>query len=236
MRKTSFRNGIQHDGIRHDGPGYGWFRPGSVRRRWVSALLLIVIVVAGGTSGGQCDAPLPNPNGNTPVITNADHVLGSADAPITVVEYSSYACGFCSNFALSEFPTIKEQYIDTGKVRWVCRHAVSSNTGQAAARAAECASDQGAFFDYRDLLLANPNNLNEESFKDHATTLGLDRSLFDACLASGEKQSRVEEDLASAHALGVPATPTYFVDAEMVRGFKTAEAMGAIINQHLAGQ
>lgn len=143
-------------------------------------------------------------------------------------------------FARQEFPALKTQYIDTGKVRWVFRHAPISSHDRArpAATAVECAHDQGQYDAYHTLIYATTDLLGktvltDAQLKQHADTLGLDRSVFDACLAGDSKTLGINEDLESATALGVPSTPGIFVDSELVTGPKTAEEIGRIIDCHL---
>lgn len=188
-----------------------------------------------GTSGTDCDGVIPDPGGSAPVIVESDHILGSADAPVTVVEFSAPQCSWCSLFARTQFPTIKEQYVDTGKVRWVIRNFVAMNneTGVRAASACECAGDQGQYFDYRELLFENQSDLSEAALKQHAATLGLDQTTFDSCLDSGSKEDRVRQDSDSGFALGATSTPTFFVGSEKVRGYQTAEHWAEILDRHL---
>ena len=168
-------------------------------------------------------------------IVESDHVLGSPDAPVTVVEYANLHCSWCGLFARTDFPTIKAQYIDTNRVRWVYRHflTLSSDTAALSACAAECAADQGQFYEYLALVYQNQADQSEAMLKQHATTLGLDRTTFDACLSGGTKLDRVQQDLASGQTLGVNSTPRFFVDTEEIRGYQTAEQFAEILDRHL---
>src|SRR5262249_61306086 len=74
-----------------------------------------------------------------------DLVLGNADAPITVVEYASMTCGHCAHFHTTVFPTLKEKYVDTGKVRFIMREFPLDNLAAAAAMLARCAGDRTTF-------------------------------------------------------------------------------------------
>lgn len=105
-----------------------------------------------------------------------------------------------------------------------------------AARAAECAAalNPAMFFDYVELVYANQDDLTDEMLQAHASTLGLDRTAFDACLAGQSTASRVQRDVDSGITLGIDTIPTFFVNDEMVGGYKTAGELGAIIDRHLA--
>jgi protein-disulfide isomerase len=177
------------------------------------------------------------PAGSALAIVESDHVLGSPDAPVTVIEYANLHCSWCGLFARTDFPTIKAQYIDTNRVRWVYRHflTMSSDTVALSACAAECAADQGRFYEYISLVFQNQADQSEATLKQHATALGLDRGTFDACLSSGTKLDHVRQDLTSGEALGVNSTPRFFVDTEEIRGYQTAEQLGQILDRHLGG-
>jgi protein-disulfide isomerase len=113
-------------------------------------------------------------------------VLGSADAPVTVVEFTDYQCTYCLRFIQQTFPKLKEQFIDTGKVRWVVRDMPLGfhKNARKAAQAAHCAGEQDKFWEMRGVLFANAKKLEEENLPSYAQTLGLDMTAFDSCLAS----------------------------------------------------
>lgn len=91
------------------------------------------------------------------VLTEEDHVLGSADAPVTIVEYSDFQCPFCRNFFEQTYGTLKKEYIDTGKAKLVYRHyplseihPIANKSGEAV----ECAAEQGKFWEMHDAIFA----------------------------------------------------------------------------------
>lgn len=133
-------------------------------------------------------------------------------------------------------PTIKQNYIDTGLIRYVFRHfplrSIHANA-ENAARASECANDQGSFWEYKDELFDNQDNLTANDLQRYATNVGLDRPTFDPCAGSDQKAFRVQQDVNSGMALGVSSTPTFFVDNEMLSGFRSAAQLGAAIDRHL---
>ncbi len=98
-------------------------------------------------------------------ITDNDPVKGSEDAPITIVEFSDFECPFCGRFFSQTLPLIEDNYIDTGKVKFVYRDFPLSFHPQAqpAAEAAECANEQGKFWDYHDKIFNNQGALSTAS-------------------------------------------------------------------------
>ena len=142
-------------------------------------------------------------------------VLGSADAPVTVVEFMDYECPYCQDFGSKTFPIIKEKYVATGQVRWVAgdfplpRHP----RARPAAIAAACAGEQGKFWEMHDELLRNAGQLRNADFAKHAEKLGLDAAAFTACNARTDHGERLDVGIAAARAIGVGGTPSFLVGA-----------------------
>jgi len=198
-------------------------------------LLCLGAAAIAGMQGGGCNPiiiDLP------PVIVESDHILGSPDAPLTVVEFYGLYCPACAAFERNEFATLRQNYIDAGLVRWVFRHYINMGSGDSllAATATECAADQGQYVEFRHLVMTNQSARGQAAMQAHATTLGLDRTVFDACLAGDAKQDRVQQDVDSAIALGITSTPTFVVGSERVRGYRTAAQLSEIIERHLTGE
>jgi len=111
---------------------------------------------------------------------------------------------------------------------------IKSHTGaQKAAEAAECADDQGKFWEYHDLIWAN-GAVDLDSLKGYATQLGLDTATFNDCLDSGKNTSEVEKDYQDGESYGVTATPSFFVNGQLVRGAKPFETFKTVIDAALA--
>jgi protein-disulfide isomerase len=161
----------------------------------------------------QAAAQPRKPRTATVTIDPDRPAMGSADAPVTVVEFTDYQCPFCRRFTQSTFPLIQKQYIDTGKVRWVVRdlplafHANARKAGQSV----HCANEQGKFWEMRDTLFKNSAKLGEEDLRKYAGDVGLDVSAFDSCLASDRHMTEIDQDSAEAKRVGITGTPTFVV-------------------------
>lgn len=208
------------------------------------------LVWGGGSCGTSVVPPPPSGSSATnddnlafrrPVILTTDHVLGNNSATLIVVMYEDYQSLACGKFVREQFPAIKTQYIDSGQIRWVCRHLpqAANNRAVPAARATECANEQGQFFDYRELVYdtVDDNNnqtiLTDEMLKQHATTLGLDQTQFDDCFSGDTQDARIQQDRNSAAVLGFSGVPTFVVGTEIVTGVTTADKLTKIIDRHL---
>lgn len=178
------------------------------------AVLVVVILIVLNLAGAFRGAP----------TVGATSVKGSPDATVVVEEFSDFQCPFCARFALDTFPRIDEEYVQTGKVRWVFKHlARIGEESKQAAIAAECAGEQGQFWPYHDKLFANQQGENRGAFssgklESFAGELGLDRGQFDSCLDSGKYSDLVERDRVQANQKLVNGTPTFFINGRMIEG------------------
>lgn len=177
--------------------------------------------------------PVPTP---APTLALQDHcetnpencvITGSADAPVTIVEVSDYGCGHCKNFNLDTAGTIKEQYVDTGVVRWITfPYALGGQTGfptAPSANAALCAAEQGedAFEKFHYALFeiqGTPTFNTPAGFATIANDIGLDSETFSTCVDDGRYNNAVQRNIQIATNAGVNSTPTFFVNGEMVNG------------------
>lgn len=155
-----------------------------------------------------------------------DHLRGPADAPLTLVEFSDFACPFCSNTT----GILEELRAELGDdLRYVFRHLPLTDVHSealAAAKAAEAAGLQGRFWEMHDLLFANQDRLAPEDLVAHAGTLGLDVDRFLEDMEA-EADIRVREDVAAAEASGVTGTPTFFIAGRRHAGVYDARTLAA---------
>ncbi len=163
-------------------------------------------------------------------IDDDDPVLGDKDAPITIVEFSDFQCPFCARAAsdaLTEFRS--SNYFKDGEVNLIYKDFPLKSIhpfAQKAAEAAECADEEGKFWEYHDTLFQNQNALTNDDLKKYASDLGLDTENFNNCLDSGDMTKEVNDDLNAATAAGGRGTP-YFVVLNNKNG-KTAPVSGAV--------
>jgi protein-disulfide isomerase len=139
--------------------------------------------------------------------------LGSPDAPVTVVEFTDYQCPYCLRFIKETFPKLKEQFIDTGKVRWVVRDMPLGfhQNARKAAQAAHCAGEQGRFWEMRGVLFANARQLEEANLPKYAQEIGLDAAGFAGCLASERHLAGIDQSSQDAGSVQITGTPTFVI-------------------------
>lgn len=163
--------------------------------------------------------------------------MGSADAPVTMIEYSDYGCGHCRNFVLDTFDLIKKDYIDTGKVKYISHPFYLGNpTMGIATEAAWCANDQGKFFEYQHILQENQGEIDYsiESLTKLAGEIGLDETTFSECASNRTHQADVERARQAASNRGINSTPTFFINDRRVEGNYPYETFKQMIDQEIA--
>ena len=165
----------------------------------------------------------------------SDPVLGDADAPVTIVEFSDFECPFCARAYSDAFTQIKNTYVANGDVKIVFRDFPLSFHAQAtpAALAGECAHEQGMFWEYHDLLFENQHALSSENYIVWARQLGLDEAQFTSCFESQKYFNEVSKDFSDGGALGVQGTPAFFVNGQLVSGAQPFSVFQQIIEAEL---
>ncbi len=170
------------------------------------------------------------------VSTDDDPYIGGENAKVVIVEFSDYSCPYCAKFALEVERRIHETFGD--RVKIVFRDfPVHGEIAYKAAEAADCAAEQGKYWEYHYILFERQGEWmrNESKFYDYASELGLDVGKFKACLESGKYREEVEKDVKDALSYGVKATPTIFVNGKMIVGYRDFETMKALIEEELGG-
>jgi protein-disulfide isomerase len=183
--------------------------------------------VQGTTTANAQPTQVPQPTPDlslAPKVTDKDHIQGSKDAAVVMVEYSDYECPFCKTF----HPTIKQVMTDFGdKVAFVYRHypLPFHQNAQKEAEASECINELGgadAFWKYTDAVYdrttSNGTGFALDALGPLAAELGVDQTAFQSCLDSGKYASHVQADEAGGQKAGIQGTPgTILINKKGVR-------------------
>jgi len=169
---------------------------------WIAVIVGSVPLMVLSWGGGQASDFLVRDDGRT---------RGNPQAPITLVEYSDFTCGFCVKFFRETWPRIRDKYIETGKVRFLYRDfpRALQGPGVDAAVAARCAGDQDRYWQMHDRLFTNGGRLDEAAFQHHAKAIGLDQPLFMKCLEEARHRGPVFQDRSEGVRLGFRGTPGF---------------------------
>jgi protein-disulfide isomerase len=200
----------------------------------VFALLLLVIVVLFTNAFGFYD-PNPFPGGRVQVpYDNTEPVRGNTSQPrIVITIFTEFECPFCKKGEETVMEVFRE-YEDTTVL--VFKHfpltSIHPNAFNASL-AAECAHEQGMFWEYHDILFARNDALTVPDLKSYANELGLDREKFDYCLESGKYSFKVLSDTKTGRDIGVSSTPTFFINGLPVLGAQPIDEFEDIISEEL---
>jgi len=189
--------------------------------------------------------PAPQASPNEPakeptrydVPTDDDPFIGPEDAPVTIIEFSDYQCPYCRRWTEQVEKKLLETYGD--KLRIVYRDfPLTSMHAEAlpAAEAANCAGEQGKYWEYHDALFAMKYGLGQDAYIAYAKDLGLDVDKFTACMNEHRYRDEVLADREYALNLGVQSTPTFFVNGIAIVGAQPFEVFQSIIDQELAAE
>lgn len=161
-------------------------------------------------------------------IFPSDPVRGAAEAPITIIEFGDFECGYCAQAAVTLEKFIQD---NPGKLKliWKDFPLPSHIQAKAAAEAAQCAARQGRFWQYHDALFQRQGNLNGINYLNLAGEAGLNFESFTQCLQNHETLPLVQLNIAEGAAVGVDGTPFFIINGEVFSGLLSADDLTALI-------
>jgi protein-disulfide isomerase len=223
---------------------------GGVKRAWplfvglplILAIAVAAVLFAGGerppAQGQQPRAAQEEPpSGSEHASHNGAGLghpsLGSADAPVVIIEYGDFQCAFCGRFAREVEPELRDRYIENGTLRMEWRDFPYLGPESVdAALAARAAQEQGKFWEYHDLLYQNQSGgFPTEKLVELAREAGLDAQRLEADLASGVYERAVAEDFHKGQQSGISGTPTFVINGEVLAGGQPLKVFEDAIEQ-----
>jgi len=189
---------------------------------------LSALALAAGLPGGLAWAQAAAP---------AEHVLGSPDAPVTIIEYASLTCPHCAAFHAETLPTLKKEWIEPGKAKLIFKHFPLDRLALRAATVANCMPNDKAFFAFMDLLFSQQRQWATASDPDAAlrrlaAMAGLPDDRYAACASNEEQQQAILKGMQEAgENLGVNSTPTFFVNGRKINGAAPYEKFNEVLTE-----
>ncbi|MCK9292625.1 MAG: DsbA family protein [archaeon] len=211
-------------------------------------IIMLLIIVIGKVSKKEdtnITANIILPNNNLQDVNlelpqnkliDDDAIKGDPDAPITIIEFSDYECSFCQRFYYETLPQIQSEYIDKGLVKLVYRDFPISNHkyAQVSAEAAECAGEQGKYYEMHNLLFEKGVSGGTTSYKRFAKDIGLNTEQFNSCLDNRDQKAEVLNDFKVGQTEGVTGTPAFVINGELIIGAQPFEVFKEVIDRQLA--
>ncbi|MHB0989376.1 MAG: DsbA family protein [Bellilinea sp.] len=205
-----------------------------------------VIPAAGQASqaeSNQADTSQPAAEGEIqqvtryPVTEDGDPSFGPANAPITIIEFSDFECPYCQRWHAEVWKMLVAAY--PSQIRLVYRdfplYSIHPNAGPAA-NAAECANEQGKYWEFHDLLFSGAEKLGETAYQTYASALNMDLNAFQQCLDENRYEAEVTADFEYASSIGISSTPTFFINGVALIGAQPFEVFQEVIELELAGK
>ncbi len=192
-------------------------------KRILTTVALAATLAAGGSWVLNPTAQPPLGAAAAQDATVTDMTLGQADAPVEIIEYGSFTCPHCATFEQEVFPQLKEDYIDTGKVKFTFREAYFNKYDMWASLMARCGGEM-KYFGIVDMIYETQNEWARQSteagvadaIRKMGLQAGIGKEQLDACMQDGEQlkalvgwyQQNVEAD-------GFNSTPSFMIDGEL---------------------
>ena len=233
-------------------PGKGKRRQPPPRRTKNSTrifyLALAVIAVAGvGALTWMSRRPaetFASPVDSTlPKVQSNGYVMGSATAPLEVIEFGDFECPSCERFASLTEPDVRSRLIDKGviRMRWIDFPLSMHRNTWPASRAAACADEQGKFWQMHDALFQTQDQWNGEAtsnpnpfFKKLAGQIGLNQQQFDQCVDTKKMQAKVQAHEQLAIGQRIQATPSFIIGGKIVEGPRPYDEFKSLVDSALA--
>lgn len=196
------------------------------RRGLACAIAALALTACGGATDGDSGDTNSGSGGNDAVVLQ-DIIFGDPDAPVTLIEYASWTCPACLDFHARIMPTVKTDYVDTGKVRVVFREFPTAPVNVAVAGFALARCTEGdAYYEMLDelfvrqdaiLTLARQGGPVVEALKQVASNHGIQGDeAFQACLDDQGNRDAIKASIAAARSKNVSATPSFFLNGELM--------------------
>jgi protein-disulfide isomerase len=193
-------------------------------------ILIAAVVVVGGflllNARGSDEvpelAPVALAGGNVAADMSSGTAFGADDAPAVVMEFSDYLCPHCRTFNGLSGKLLRQNYGDSGSMKWISFDFPLWPQSWAPAIAAQCAKRQGKYWEMKDLLFARVDSWKDDSnpnrkFVGYASDLGLDSDAFKTCVDGQETVAEVQASKAFGESLGISSTPSIFFNGEPFR-------------------
>jgi protein-disulfide isomerase len=189
------------------------------------------------TEPGSAVVQVPESVTRYNIPTDGDPSIGAENAKITIIEFSDYQCPYCKRWNDEVFDRLLQEYPDD--VRFVYRDfPLTSIHPEAfpAAEAANCAGEQGDYWQYHRALFSEKYGLGQSAYEKYAAELSLDTNAFAQCLSENRYSDEITADMNFAADLGISSTPTFFVNGIALVGAQPYDVFKQVIDLELAGK
>jgi len=208
------------------------FNANSAENRRLIDEAVSAAVAAGGSSANTASTE-PDPNRVYDVSADDDPFIGPADAQVVMIEFSDFNCGYCGRFARETLNPLMEAYKD--RVKFVYRdYPILAQSSLDAALAAQCAFEQGNFWDYHNALFNNQGSFGRDLYLQLAQELAFDVDSFTTCLDDQQYLNEIATDFNVARGFGLRGTPSFFINGRYISGAQPYQVFAGMLDEELA--
>ena len=176
---------------------------------------------------------LDDPTSRFTVGVQDDPYLGAELPVVEIIEFSDFNCSYCARWANDTLGQIIDNYGDRVRV-YYRDYPILSDSSVTAALAAQCANEQGEFWEYHNLLFSNQGRFGRDQLVSYADQLSLNVDDFAACLDEQRYMESVAADYREAQGLGIRGTPAFFINGRPISGAQPYAVFSRIIEEDLA--
>ncbi len=172
---------------------------------------------------------------NVQGFEDGSYFQGAEDSPVKMIMFTEFQCPFSGRFATDTLPQLREEYIETGKVKLIMKHLPLDfhNMAESAAWASICAGKQGMFWEYHDKLFENQGQLSREYLESLAEELELDLEDFEICFRDRTVLRQITLDEQAASEARVSGTPSFLINGELMVGAQPFSEFKRVIDGKL---
>lgn len=209
------------------------FNANSAENRRLIDEAVSAAVAAGASSSANTASAEPDPNRVYDVSADDDPFIGPADAQVVMIEFSDFNCGYCGRFARETLNPLMEAYKD--RVKFVYRdYPILAQSSLDAALAAQCAFEQGNFWDYHNALFNNQGSFGRDLYLQLAQEMAFDVESFTTCLDDQQYLNEIAADFNVAREFGLRGTPSFFINGRFISGAQPYQVFAGMLDEELA--
>ena len=184
----------------------------------IGIMILGVLIIVGGIIIVSISKPRVSQAAKQTYLNVNGNAIGDPNAPVVIEEFFSFACSHCRNYSIENFPSLLEEYINTGIVYYISRpYSNPIDAVGIASQAVYCAQDQGKYFEMHDIIFANfsPYGYQPKELESMADSINLDLDLYNACMDNQTHVATIENNISLAEAAGINSTPNFLVNGTL---------------------
>ena len=213
--------------------------------KYAIGIIVAVVIVGIAVASFNSESSESEPKTHNLDPSKGSPILGSEDAPVTIIEFGDYQCPFCKRWNENTKPLIELNYINTGKANMIFVDlAIIGPDSKDVHAGSYCAEEQGLYWEYHDYIYANQGHENDgwanaENIKKIISGLeGIDTDAFKECINSKKYESRVNDNYIEASRTGASSTPSFLImgpnDINAIRGAQPYDVFAKAIDEQLS--